>query len=174
MSTAMIDDDAKATRRVVALMRRNEPTAKQAAVLAYVVAYADEHGIPPTLREIGAEFGITSVNGVRQHLVALIRKGLLRSAGKGFARGHVPTPAGVAAVPPLERSPTELTTEADLCCAAAIEAASRGAYGSAVVCYAEAESWLHLADRARGIDGGRPILDARLELQRLIELEAGR
>jgi SOS-response transcriptional repressor LexA len=52
-------------------------TARQAAILAFLNDCQATHGCPPTLREIGARFGITSTNGVHEHLQALERKGYI-------------------------------------------------------------------------------------------------
>ncbi len=52
-------------------------TARQASVLEYVRTYTVKNGYPPTLREIGKNFGIRSTNGVNDHLKALERKGYL-------------------------------------------------------------------------------------------------
>lgn len=49
-------------------------TDRQSAVYHFI-AQRISTGIPPTVREIGAEFGISSPNGVRVHLAALERKG---------------------------------------------------------------------------------------------------
>ena len=46
-------------------------THRQAEVLDFI----ERMPIPPTLREIGAELGIASTNGVNDHLRALERKG---------------------------------------------------------------------------------------------------
>jgi repressor LexA len=40
-------------------------------------------GWPPTVREIGASMGITSTNGVRCHLDALVKKGYLERVPYG-------------------------------------------------------------------------------------------
>lgn len=53
-------------------------TRRQQLVLEYIQDSIQEKGYPPTLREIGAHFGIRSTNGVNDHLVALERKGYLR------------------------------------------------------------------------------------------------
>ncbi|MBU8935000.1 MAG: transcriptional repressor LexA [candidate division Zixibacteria bacterium] len=53
-------------------------TDRQRAILEFIKQVITAHGHPPTVREIGAKFGITSTNGVRTHLSALIRKGYLR------------------------------------------------------------------------------------------------
>jgi repressor LexA len=48
------------------------------AVLAYLAACLSEHGRPPTLREIGTEFGLASTNGVRYYLDRLEQAGKIR------------------------------------------------------------------------------------------------
>jgi repressor LexA len=53
-------------------------TKRQQLVLEYIQDSIHERGYPPTLREIGAHFGIRSTNGVNDHLAALERKGYLR------------------------------------------------------------------------------------------------
>lgn len=50
-------------------------TDRQREILEYLSQYLSERGYPPTLREIGAYFGIASTNGVRRHLEALRKKG---------------------------------------------------------------------------------------------------
>ena len=63
-------------------------TRRQEAVLRFVVESIREHGYPPTIAEIGAAFGISSTNGVNDHLVALEKKGYIQRNSK--ARGiHV-------------------------------------------------------------------------------------
>ncbi|NMC69703.1 MAG: transcriptional repressor LexA [Myxococcales bacterium] len=53
-------------------------TKRQQLVLEYIQESIQQNGYPPTLREIGAHFGIRSTNGVNDHLLALERKGYLR------------------------------------------------------------------------------------------------
>lgn len=55
-------------------------TIRQTMVLDFVRRHLEEHGYPPTLREIGKHMGIRSTNGVNDHLRALERKGYLRRA----------------------------------------------------------------------------------------------
>ncbi len=63
-------------------------TKRQREVLELIVQSIREDGYPPTIAEIGATFGITSTNGVNDHLVALERKGYIERSSK--ARGiHV-------------------------------------------------------------------------------------
>ena len=54
-------------------------TAKQRRVFKYICRCI-ESGWPPTVREIGQEFGIRSPNGVMAHLKALERKGYIKRA----------------------------------------------------------------------------------------------
>lgn len=53
------------------------PTARQLDVLRFVHEYTEDRGHPPALRDIGKHFGMTSTNGVNDHLSALERKGLV-------------------------------------------------------------------------------------------------
>lgn len=49
-------------------------TNRQQDILDFIEEFADRRGYPPTLREIGNEFGISSTNGVRVNLAALEKK----------------------------------------------------------------------------------------------------
>ncbi len=60
-------------------------TRRQAEILHFIVASIRDNGSPPTMAEIGVEFGIASLNGVNDHLVALERKGYIERSSK--ARG---------------------------------------------------------------------------------------
>jgi repressor LexA len=57
---------------------RDELTDRQKEILAYINQSIGERGFPPTLREIGRQFGIKSTNGVNDHLRALEKKGYLQ------------------------------------------------------------------------------------------------
>jgi repressor LexA len=52
-------------------------TERQEMILDFIRRSIRERGYPPTLREIGAQMGIRSTNGVSDHLRALERKGYL-------------------------------------------------------------------------------------------------
>ena len=52
-------------------------TEKQQKVLEHIIDYQKENGYPPTIREIGDVFGISSLRGVTVHLDALVRKGFV-------------------------------------------------------------------------------------------------
>ncbi|MEZ5064949.1 MAG: transcriptional repressor LexA [bacterium] len=56
----------------------DELTPRQAEILDYLRAAIEGRGMPPTIREIGQEFGIRSTKGVEDHLAALERKGYIR------------------------------------------------------------------------------------------------
>lgn len=63
-------------------------TPRQSQILAFIVESIRDRGFPPTIAEIGEEFGISSTNGVNDHLVALEKKGFIDRSSK--ARGiHV-------------------------------------------------------------------------------------
>ncbi len=53
-------------------------TDRQREIYDYVVGYVDDHGYPPTVREIGEAVGLASPSTVHAHLANLERAGLLR------------------------------------------------------------------------------------------------
>jgi len=53
-------------------------TKRQQEVLEVVEQYTEEHGYPPTVREIGEAIGLTSPSTVHAHLKALEQSGALR------------------------------------------------------------------------------------------------
>jgi len=55
-------------------------------ILAFIHRFKEERGYPPTIREIGKAFGISSTNGVRYYLTVLEKAGHLRRSGK-ISRG---------------------------------------------------------------------------------------
>ncbi len=52
-------------------------TEKQKAVLSCVSQFLASNGFPPTLREIGEVTGISNINAVRGHILALEKKGYI-------------------------------------------------------------------------------------------------
>lgn len=61
-------------------------TERQRQVFEFIREKVSAHGSSPTIREIGKHMGITSTNGVRLHIAALIKKGYLRKQ-EHIARG---------------------------------------------------------------------------------------
>jgi repressor LexA len=53
-------------------------TDRQRAILEYLHEYVDQHGYPPTVREIGEAVGLRSPSTVHAHLAQLERAGMLR------------------------------------------------------------------------------------------------
>ncbi|WP_283594850.1 transcriptional repressor LexA [Limosilactobacillus galli] len=51
---------------------------KQMAVLSYIHKQVDEHGYPPTVREICSAVGLSSTSTVHGHITRLIEQGFLR------------------------------------------------------------------------------------------------
>ena len=82
----------------------NSITDRQQAIYDFICAAIDKRGLPPTMREIGEEFGIRSTNGVEGHLAALERNGLIarhRGKSRGISMPARERPA--AAIPLLGR-----------------------------------------------------------------------
>jgi len=71
-------------------MEKQPLTARQSDVLAFIRSEIRRHARPPTVREIGLQFGLRSTGSVRDHLQALLRKGHItyrrnQSRGIGLA-----------------------------------------------------------------------------------------
>ena len=54
---------------------KNKLTDRQEDILIFIQQFTAENGYPPTLREIGKHFQISSTFGVKRHLEALVKKG---------------------------------------------------------------------------------------------------
>ena len=67
-------------------MDKEKLTERQKSVLEYIKAQISDHGSAPTIREIGKFMKISSTNGVRMHISALIKKGYLKK-NEHIARG---------------------------------------------------------------------------------------
>lgn len=55
-------------------------TERQSQILQFIVGFVNVHGYPPTLREIGSVFGISSTNGVTCHLNLIEKKGYIQQS----------------------------------------------------------------------------------------------
>jgi len=67
---------------------KNGLTERQQEILNFIHEFRDENGYPPTLREIGRRFSISSTFGVKRHLDALVKKGYLNiesNASRGIS-----------------------------------------------------------------------------------------
>ena len=53
-------------------------TSRQQEIWQFLATYVDEHGYPPTVREIGDAVGLASPSTVHAHLANLERAGLLK------------------------------------------------------------------------------------------------
>jgi len=60
-------------------------TRRQRQIFDFVTGFVDEKGYSPSLEEIGAAFGLSSVATVHKHVQHLVEKGLLR---KGWNRSR--------------------------------------------------------------------------------------
>jgi repressor LexA len=68
-------------------MAKNDLSPRQRDVLDYIRSALMQQGFPPTYREMGDALGISSTNGVADHVKALVRKGYLEKSDSGAARG---------------------------------------------------------------------------------------
>ena len=66
--------------------KRKELTPRQEEILEYIKKNSKENRMPPTVREIGNHFEISSTNGVRSILAALIKKGYINRSPR-LSRG---------------------------------------------------------------------------------------
>jgi len=58
-------------------------TKRQQAIFQYLQRFLDEHGFPPTIREIARHFRLAGPKGAKKHLDNLVRKGVIqRSPGQ--------------------------------------------------------------------------------------------
>ena len=67
---------------------KTQLTERQEEILTFIKQFREENGYPPTLREIGKKFGISSTFGVKRHLDALVKKGYLNiesNASRGIS-----------------------------------------------------------------------------------------
>ena len=48
-------------------------------ILEYIVSYIQDHGYPPTRREIGEAVGLKSSSSVQSHIWRMIREGTLET-----------------------------------------------------------------------------------------------
>lgn len=62
-------------------MAKQPLTDRRQAILDFIVRHSEEHGYPPTVREIGKEVGLTSSSSVHFHLRSLEQAGLIQRDG---------------------------------------------------------------------------------------------
>ena len=70
---------------------KNKLTDRQEEILLFISQFREANGYPPTLREIGKKFDISSTFGVKRHLDALSKKGYLNiesNASRGISLIH--------------------------------------------------------------------------------------
>lgn len=61
---------------------KEELTDRQQEILDFIQQYTFANGFPPTYREIGKHFNISSTFGVKRHIDALVKKGYLTNESK--------------------------------------------------------------------------------------------
>ena len=58
-------------------------TPRQREILDAYTALAEQHGRPPSIRELGRVLGVRWTNGVHKSVVALVKKGKIVLVAKG-------------------------------------------------------------------------------------------
>ena len=61
---------------------KNELTDRQKEILSFIEEHVSIKGYPPTFREIGKKFNISSTFGVKRHIDALVKKGFISNESK--------------------------------------------------------------------------------------------
>jgi len=97
-----------------------ELSPRQRSILTMIHDWVDEHGYPPTMREIGAAVGLASPSTVAHHMAVLEKNGFLRRDARGSRALDIRPPADEAAA---GRGPTAKAPGAVL---AAVGASARG------------------------------------------------
>ncbi len=75
-------------------------TKRQEKILQYILDYVQREGYPPSIREIGTQFGIGSLRGVTVHLDALERKEFISRSN---------TPRSIKVIHPTYQSSNRVT-----------------------------------------------------------------
>lgn len=92
-----------------------ELTSRQQEVLDFVCRFRDEHGCPPSLREISEQIGTKGTATAKLHLEALERKGFIsrrREGSRGIALKHAGgTPVPVPLVGTVRAGQPETAVE---------------------------------------------------------------
>jgi repressor LexA len=70
-----------------------ELTPRQRSILTVIREWVDEHGYPPTMREIGAAVGLASPSTVAHHMTILEKNGFLRRDARGSRAVDIRPPA---------------------------------------------------------------------------------
>lgn len=64
-------------------------TPRQADILTFITEYSENRGYAPTLQEIGAQFGLSSVATVHKHISHLVEKGFIAREKRNASRDLV-------------------------------------------------------------------------------------
>lgn len=71
------------------MARINPLTNRQREIYNALCCFYVEHGLPPTVRELGSICSIKSTNCMWEHLQALVKKGYLKRRAR--TRGYMPS-----------------------------------------------------------------------------------
>lgn len=97
---------------------RKPLTARQREIYDFIVRQVQQHGMPPTIREIGDHFGMRSSNGAREALNSIARKGYIRRHDRKSRGIEIVQPESAnnehsngIAVPIFKEFPEKMTAE---------------------------------------------------------------
>lgn len=86
---------------------KKELTDRQEEILNFIKEFLQEYGYPPTLRQMGKQFGITSTFGVKRHLDALEKKGYLNVESNASRGISIIRDDNVFSIPTISRDDVE-------------------------------------------------------------------
>lgn len=81
---------------------KKELTERQKSIYEFIENFVEIHGYPPTLREIGKEFDISSTFGVKRHIDALVKKGFIVVEGNASRAISLVNPSVTAVEEPAQ------------------------------------------------------------------------
>ncbi|MEU9927291.1 hypothetical protein OH791_37925 [Streptomyces anulatus] len=67
-------------------------SARQEAIIAAIRSWLTEHGVGPTVRELGTRVGLSSTSSVAHHLAQLEKRGLISRTGRDWSTCYLVTP----------------------------------------------------------------------------------
>jgi repressor LexA len=91
-----------------------ELTPRQHSILTVIRDWVDEHGYPPTMREIGAAVGLASPSTVAHHMAVLEKNGFLRRDARGSRAVDIRPPVEEGRIREVPVPPARRGTDDDV------------------------------------------------------------
>ncbi|WP_331762140.1 hypothetical protein [Streptomyces anulatus] len=67
-------------------------SARREAIIAVIRSWLTEHGVGPTVRELGARVGLSSTSSVAHQLAQLEKRGVIGRTGRDWSTCYLVTP----------------------------------------------------------------------------------